>query len=381
MATLWSSGYPDLATMLADAQASGINEAVIEEGDHAVSAPLVITQHRLHLHSQGARILMDDPTQPAIVLSGCHRTRIDGLLDLRGRAKKTGGYALRLENGCYRCVVEDVVIQYAWNGIEVVDSTANALRNIELRHIAGLTGLWFHGTPAVGCYGLTVYDFQGDNPPVGGHGTPRGWAPGMTVNLHDILFCASGMFSVVTAGVTGSTAPTIPGCDGPGMFADVVTDGTADLRFIGGLTSWIVQDSHAHSLRLVCTQSLRGWVGDAMRDTLNTGTSRPLFHDGLMVECDHQMSIGVDLSGGMNADFVNAWIGSCLAGHGAHVKAGFGGELTIRGSRLVGSALKGIKIDGGSRIIAAENIVNSNAGGTISSAVLGPTVIIKDNVT
>jgi hypothetical protein len=87
------------------------------------------------------------------------------------------------------------------------------------------------------------------------------------------------------------------------------------------------------------------------------------------------------LSGGMNADFVNAWIGSCLAGHGAHVKAGFGGELTIRGSRLVGSALKGLKIDGGSRIIVSENIVNSNAGGTISSAVSGPTVIIKDNVT
>jgi len=271
---------------------------------------------------------------------------------------RVAGYAIVLDGAAYVTTIERVRIDYSHNGIWVKHASETVLRDIEYRYLIGSYGTRCGGATG-GCYGVTFDNVRGDNPyrpnlepkvKKVGTAVRVNWQPTQAYVAGEITVANNAIWQCVVAGTTGSTfSPAIPGTTPTDAFTTNVTDGTVQWAFISlNNLAWCVQDSFAYSLRLDKLISLNGSQGFAMRDTLATGSSYPMWCLVGFIECDHNHAMAINLEAGEGFYTSLVWAGSCLTGNGITIGSGFRGEVALNnGTRVHGNWQHGILLNPG----------------------------------
>jgi len=293
------------------------------------------------------------PTQTTgndFVFNGCQHSQIQNI-NFRPTVKKTGGYCVYFTGNAYKCKAVNVRVDYAYNGFAIYNGTENEIIDCQCRYMLGVDGIYFGGS--TGSYRAVINNFNADNPYIGPANTSqvKTYAAATAFSLNDMVVSDSKIWQCTQAGTTGAaSAPSgYPGTTGATVFTTAVTDGTAQWKFISTVSlTWIRQDSFGYSLVIDKAACLNGARGFAQTDTVNSGTSYPIWAFVWDLECDHNFFGGVLLEEGEGCYINGSWIGSVLAGNGVLVDTDYRGEVSIgSGTRIMGNAQHGVLIQEG----------------------------------
>lgn len=247
-------------------------------------------------------ITQQSNTADSFVFSTCQFSGIEGMR-ITNNGTASAGYAVTFNKtgatGCFFGFARDLYIQNTWNGILIRSSTETRVSGVHLRGLLGTRGILFDGTGA---------------------------------------------------GVNASFRAV---CD------DVVCDTAGN----GNTTIlWYCQDNYAYSLVLNKCTALYGSTGFAMVDSAATGTSYPIWCYAHDLECDHNVTAGVNLDRGEGFYATNSWIGSCSAGNGVNVGANYRGEVDVGNTRVMGNYQAGITIASGPVDVSIhDNMIGDNS--------------------
>jgi hypothetical protein len=293
------------------------------------------------------------PTQTTgndFVFNGCQHSQIQNV-NFRPTVKKTGGYCVYFTGNAYKCKAVNVRVDYAYNGFAIYNGTENEIIDCQCRYMLGVDGIYFGGS--TGSYRAVINNFNADNPYIGPANTSqvKTYAAVTAFSLNDMVVSDSKIWQCTQAGTTGAaSAPSgYPGTTGATVFTTAVTDGTAQWKFISTVSlTWIRQDSFGYSLVIDKAACLNGGRGFAQTDTVNSGSSYPIWAFVWDLECDHNFFGGVLLEEGEGCYINGSWIGSVLAGNGVLVDTDYRGEVSIgSGTRIMGNAQHGVLIQEG----------------------------------
>lgn len=293
------------------------------------------------------------PTQTTgndVVFNGCQHSQIQNV-NFRPTVKKTSGYCVYFTGNAYKCKAVNVRVDYAYNGFAIYNGTENEIIDCQCRYMLGVDGIYFGGS--TGSYRAVINNFNADNPYIGPANTSqvKTYAAATAFSLNDMVVSDSKIWQCTQAGTTGAaSAPSgYPGTTGATVFTTAVTDGTAQWKFISTVSlTWIRQDSFGYSLVIDKAACLNGARGFAQTDTVNSGSSYPIWAFVWDLECDHNFFGGVLLEEGEGCYINGSWIGSVLAGNGVLVDTDYRGEVSIgSGTRIMGNAQHGVLIQEG----------------------------------
>jgi hypothetical protein len=293
------------------------------------------------------------PTQTTgndFVFNGCQHSQIQNI-NFRPTVKKTGGYCVYFTGNAYKCKAVNVRVDYAYNGFAIYNGTENEIIDCQCRYMLGVDGIYFGGS--TGSFRAVINNFNADNPYIGPANTSqvKTYAAVTAFSLNDMVVSDSKIWQCTQAGTTGAaSAPSgYPGTTGATVFTTAVTDGTAQWKFISTVSlTWIRQDSFGYSLVIDKAACLNGGRGFAQTDTVNSGSSYPIWAFVWDLECDHNFFGGVLLEEGEGCYINGSWIGSVLAGNGVLVDTDYRGEVSIgSGTRIMGNAQHGVLIQEG----------------------------------
>lgn len=297
------------------------------------------------------------PTQTTgndFVFSGCQHAQIQNI-NFRPTVKKTGGYVVYFTNNAYKCKAVNIRIDYAYNGFAIFNATECEIIDCQCRYMLGVDGIYFGGS--TGSYRAVINNFNADNPYPNGYGagatSVKTYAPLTTYFVGDMVSVNNSIWQCSTAGTTGAaSAPSsLPGAIAENVFTTAVVDGSVQWKFVSNISlTWIRQDSFGYSLVIDKAAVLNGARGFAQTDTVNSGSSYPIWAFVWDLECDHNFFGGVLLEGGEGCYINGSWIGSVLRGNGVLIGANYRGETFIgSGTRIMGNAEHGVLIQAGSQ--------------------------------
>ena len=293
------------------------------------------------------------PTQTTgndFVFNGCQHSQIQNI-NFRPIVKKTSGYCVYFTGNAYKCKAVNVRVDYAYNGFAIYNGTENEIIDCQCRYMLGVDGIYFGGS--TGSYRAVISNFNADNPYPGPANISqvKAYAPLTAFSLNDMVVSDSKIWQCTTAGTTGAaSAPSgYPGSTGATVFTTAVSDGTVQWKFVASVSlTWIRQDSYGYSLVIDKAAILNGARGFAQTDTVNSGTSYPIWTFAWDLECDHNFFGGILLEGGEGCYINGSWIGSVLSGNGVLVDTNYRGEVSIgSGTRIMGNAEHGILLQAG----------------------------------
>ena len=285
-----------------------------------------------------------------VVFSGCQHSQIQNV-NFRPTVKKTSGYCVYFTSNAYKCKAVNVRVDYAYNGFAIYNGTENEIIDCQCRYMLGVDGIYFGGS--TGSYRAVISNFNADNPYSGPANISqvKTYAPATAFSLNDIVVSDSKIWQCTQAGTTGAaSAPSgYPGTTGETVFTTAVVDGTVRWKFISSNSlTWIRQDSFGYSLVIDKAACLNGARGFAQTDTVNSGSSYPVWAFVWNLECDHNFFGGVILEKGEGCYINGSWIGSVLRGNGVLIETTHRGETFIGGgTRIMGNAEHGVLIQAG----------------------------------
>lgn len=285
-----------------------------------------------------------------VVFSGCQHSQIQNV-NFRPTVKKTSGYCVYFTSNAYKCKAVNVRVDYAYNGFAIYNGTENEIIDCQCRYMLGVDGIYFGGS--TGSYRAVISNFNADNPYISPANTSqvKTYAPATAFSLNDMVVSDSKIWQCTQAGTTGAaSAPSgYPGTTGETVFTTAVVDGTVRWKFISSDSlTWIRQDSFGYSLVIDKAACLNGARGFAQTDTVNSGSSYPVWAFVWNLECDHNFFGGVLLEKGEGCYINGSWIGSVLRGNGVLIETTHRGETFIGGgTRIMGNAEHGVLIQAG----------------------------------
>ncbi len=287
--------------------------------------------------------------------------------------RKSAGYQVSIAQPAADTLLDRIRIDYACNGISIIDSSATQLNRVQLRFLLGTQGISYSGTNGNGSFGAYFDHTQTDNPypiraisntDIKTWATSTGFTSGQVINNNGNIYQCSttGTSSNVGTGPSGFPNGTTPDT----VFTNTIIDGSCQWMFVcSNALTWIVEDSFSNSLTMVSNQLLDGAFGFRMLDTANTGSSFPQFFSSFDLGVDHPFNTGVELTGGNSAMFANAWIGSALTSNGVLANTNFKGEIQITNSRIAGNNGNGILFQSGPvNNLVSNSVIENNSAGT-----------------
>lgn len=301
---------------------------------------------------------------------------------------QTSGYCIVFGPSCFGGGADNIFVEYANAGVNVVSSTSVELNNIELRYLTGGIGINYGGSSAEPSSKLVLRDVIGDNP--WPNGSPlfsqiRGNISNSTsYALWDVVISNGWIWQCTSAGTSSSSALlVVPSSNSTDWTTTSVTSGTAAFRALSRVSlAWVVQDSYANSLTVEHVALINGAYGFRMTDSAASAFSYPFWAYCFDMECDHNYFAGVDLSGGLGYNVTEGWFGSTWAGNVVNIGPSYSGEVILANSRILGGGQTGVLISGGTghKINNCYVVANSQSssgtfhGITVSSGVSGFTI-------
>lgn len=302
--------------------------------------------------ANGTSFVPTETTGNDVVFDGCQHSQIQNI-NFRPEVKKTSGYAVYFTNNAYKCKAVDVRVDYGYSGFAIFNATECEIIDCQCRYMLGVDGIYFGGS--TGSYRAVINNFNADNPYPNGYGagatSVKTYAPSTAYSVGDMVSVNNSIWQCSTAGTTGgASAPSsLPGATAAAVFTTAVVDGSAQWKFVSSVSlTWIRQDSFGYSLVIDKAAVLNGARGFAQTDTVNSGSSYPLWAFAWDLECDHNFFGGVLLEGGEGCYINGSWIGSVLRGNGVLIGPDYRGEVHIgSGTRIMGNAEHGVLIQSG----------------------------------
>lgn len=271
---------------------------VYPAGKYNVTGSIVTTANGVTHQGAGqeaTKIIQKSTTSDTFVFSS---TQFSGLRGMRisNATKPTAGWAVRFVKtssvGCFFGFAENLLIQDAFNGIEISASAETRIKGIHMRRAYGAYGIAFKG---------------------------------------------------VAPGTGGAYRAVIEDCVG-----DTAGNGNANIV-------WYSQDSYSYSLVINKCTGLYGGKLFAMTDNANTGDSFPMWCYAWDFEGDHNFINSIELLAGEGFNMAGSWIGSCLKGCGVVVGQSFRGEVEIGTTRIMGNSQYGIIVNAGPVEVSIHN--------------------------
>ena len=277
---------------------------------------------------------------------------------------KTGGFEIVVSGG-YHNTFNDVFITYAYNGVQVYNTSSLFLHNIECRYLVGISCLYISGSAGAGTYGTYVQNLIADNPytvPVYAANI-KTWGNSATYAAGDIFTVGGYIWQAVTSGTSQSSGTPSPVTSSATAWVSTnVTSGSASLRMVANQNLiWLQQDSYAYSLTCITCALIDGGAAYVMQDTAATGTSYPQWGYFFDLEADHNYYENVLLQGGLGAHIINSYLGSALAGNAVTITNAYKGETDISSARIMGAYWNGVSISTGTQQKFNNNIIVNNS--------------------
>ena len=365
--TLFATTFGVLTTNTAGINTFAMNAAIsalnilggvllLPQGTTAVNQLNSITANGATIEGQGmyaggSVLSFANATGDCITLSGANHCQIRNVW-ITASVRRTANFAIKVTGSCFMPVIENVRIDYHFNGIWVHTASQAKIDHVHCRYMLGTKDLYTGGTSG-DVFGLGVSGFSSDNPvPTGVFGAVKTWATGLGVSTNEITSVNGKIYQCSFGGTTAGagTGPSgIPGTGTSDAFSTEITDGTAKWKFVCDATLvGVYIDSYSYSIGLTDTQLVGGNIGVVMDDTVAAGASYPLWVDTSQVDVDHSYAMNVALLGGESYTALDDWYGSSLQSYGVYIGPSFRGEATLcAGTRISGCWLDGVYISSG----------------------------------
>lgn len=282
---------------------------------------------------------------------------------------QTDGYSVVFGPSCFGGGADNVFVEYANAGFNVVSSTSVEFNNIELRYLTGAFGILYSGSAIEAASKLVLRDVIGDNP--WPNGSPLfsqikgNLANSTAYALWDVVISNGWIWQCTTAGTSAASASlTVPSTSATNWTTTSVVSGTAAFRALSRTNlAWVVQDSYANSLTVEHIAVINGAYGFRMTDSAAIGSSYPFWAYCFDMECDHNYFAGVDLVGGLGYNATQGWYGSIWSGNIINIGSSYKGEVILANCRILGGAQHGVLINGGTdyKIINSFVVANSQS--------------------
>ncbi len=268
---------------------------------------------------------------------------------LTSHVRRTSGWAIKLTGNCFKPRVQDVRIDYHYNGIDLAGATGAEIINLTVRYPLGSYGIRCYGAPGLPNTRPVILNINADAPSPGlvlGNNAPvKSYAAEALFDLDDTVKVNGKVWQCSQAGTTGAaSAPdAIPGTAGADAFTAEVTDGGCKWKFVHlvGLI-WCLVDSYTYSTIINKAALLNGDYGVVKADTANTGASHPIWLYYWDLEIDHTILDCVLLLAGEGFEGERIWLGSSRQGNGITFGLDYHGEIEMNGGRIAGNWLNGV---------------------------------------
>lgn len=261
--------------------------------------------------------------------------------------RRTSGWAIRVYGGAFTPKINNVRIDYHYNGIHIENAGEAIVENISYRYMYGPRETQIGGV-SNGVYRTTLRDQRADNPPPAGtYGPVKTHADSTLYNYGDIIK-VNGKVWQQTANPSGTsgvgTAPNaIPGTGAADGFTTQVVDGFARWQFMYHESLiHVLIDSYGYSTFAEGIVGLNGLACVYVADGLATGSSHPIWQWFNDIEGDHNYGDTVVLSAGEGFRAFNSWFGSSLQGNGITIGPLYKGEVLVESTRILGMWLHGV---------------------------------------
>jgi hypothetical protein len=288
------------------------------------------------------------------------------------KVRKTSGFQIAIGLPAANTMLYRVRIDFAFNGISIVDSSSTRLKDVQLRFLLGGQGINYSGTAGHGSFGGYLDHTQADNPyPVRAisNADVKTWGISTAFSSGQVINNSGNVYQETAATCTSLGSGTGPagfpsGSTPDTVFTNTIADGTCTWKFVmtNSLT-WVVNDNFGYSLTMISNQLLDGITAFAMQDTANTGSSFPEFFISYDLETDHSFGTSIELAAGYSAQFTQMWSGSGLTGNCVVVDTNFKGEAVFNQPRISGCAQNGMLIQSGplNTVVTGGSITNNSA--------------------
>ena len=296
-----------------------------------------------------------------IVLDNCQQCLIQNI-QIVSVVVKNSGFALVLKNDCFATLLNNIRIDYGYNGIGIAGGTESKIINCQLRYMFGNKGVYFGNDNGKSSYRAVIENLIADNPYPVNYNQIKTLGNSVAFSAGDIVLVNNKIWQCVQAG--NSTDNTslfqIPNVPADQVSNTAIDDGGCKFKFVSGTMNWIFQDSLAYSLVISKAALLNGYIGYSMNDTLNTSNSKPTWAFAWDLELDHNFYAGVLQDAGEGLYINGSWIGSCLNWNGILIEGS--GELFVGGgTRIMGNAEHGVLINSGVNNKVSDCFIGANS--------------------
>lgn len=281
--------------------------------------------------------------------------------------RRTSGYAIEIYNACFMPTIENVRVDWGYNGIRVGSSAQATILNVSFRYMYGTEpGVHFYEPSSVGGLARTYSEnLIADNPyPVDANAPIKTYANNTNYNTADIVNVNGSIWQAWVGGLSGNTGGPVtpPGTNSYDGFFTSVVDGGVQWRFVCKENmAWYVVDSRAYSIMCNGCALLSGFRGLVMRDTVAGTRTFPLWVYSWDVEFDHPFDDCVRLIAGEGFTALSSWWGSSRQGRGLNVMPGFQGEVHVETTRIQANWLDGVWVQDGRDINLQNNTIGVNS--------------------
>jgi len=363
------------------AVAQGGGTIYIPQGVYDASCFPTITVNSINVRGEGsfgaagagATILRDtNTTVNFMTITAQHNTISD--IYFFPKVRKTAGYQVAVGLPGFDVLLWRIRIDFAWNGISIVDSSGTRIENARLRFLLGTNGIFYGGSNGNGSFGAIVEHVYADNPYPVSAPTPssvKTWAISTSFASGNVINNNGRLYQETAASCTSLGSGTGPnglpaGSTPDTAFTNTISDGTCTWKFVANNSLiWIQNDSFSNSLTAINNELIDGASCFQMTDSANTGASFPQFFSSFDLECDHNFTDSVNLSAGNSAMFANPWLGSNLTGNGLQVGTNHKGEVQIVNARILGNNGNGILFQNGPvNNMVTNSLIENNSVGT-----------------
>lgn len=352
-----------------------------------LGSQVTLAKHGLVLEGEGSNedtgsVFQLNASNAGLVFSGTSSNGITGVRFNGSRSVlPTSGSALKFSS-CYDYFTERLWIDRCFNGIDVIGSIGYMHKRTEIRQLYGSFGIRFYsGTSGTANYGASLFNPICDAPyPLPSYLTAANYvgaiARSTAYTLGKYGTHGGAVYQCVTAGTTASSG-------GPNGSAGVygttdasrqITDGTVVWQFVfSSSLAHILLDSYSYSLNVTDGALINGAYGFRMVDSVNNGSSAPMWPYFTNLDTDHALFSGMSLEAGRGFNASQCWLGSTLTGNGLQFISAFTGESSFSDGDITGVAQNGILINVGRDYSIIGNRISSN--GQSASALYNNVVV------
>ncbi len=276
------------------------------------------------------------------------------MTQLSSGAPATADYAIKFDD-CFAPILENVRIQDMYNGVRIEGSYETRIQGtLWLRGLFGTVGLDVDGNSGYAQRVIADNPYQQatEGKSHAARQTSHAYVVGDTYTNNSLIFQVTG--AGTSSGGGGPT--TVPGTTVANARTTDVTDGTATVRFVGRLMTWIHGGSSVAGFTVLTCALLNGH-----RAFRQDGGNWWFFGHA---EFDHQWTNAISLATGSGFHTTaNFWLSSVFTSYGISIDATYGGDIQIPGGIIFGTADSGILLQPGPVDVVFSGITFDTIGG------------------